>query len=72
MLYISDIPLDFLGWKENIGTEPLPYKTWSALRQVPFIFSGVGLGMFGLFWIIERRQRLAKEQKGKGEHIGES
>jgi formate dehydrogenase iron-sulfur subunit len=61
VLYITDIPLDFLGWQKDLGTEPLPHKTWTALRQVPFIFSGVGLGMFGLYWIIERRQRLAKK-----------
>jgi formate dehydrogenase iron-sulfur subunit len=65
VLYVSDIPLNFLGWTDNLGTDPLPPKTWSALRQVPYIFGAVGLGMAGLYWIIERRQRLAIEKNEK-------
>ena len=48
-----------LGWKKDLGNDPLPEKTWAALRQVPYIFGGVGIGMFGLHWIIGRRQKLA-------------
>jgi len=59
VLYISDIPLDFLGWKSDLGKDPLPEKTWAALKQVPYIFGGVGVGMAGLYWIIGRRQKLA-------------
>jgi formate dehydrogenase iron-sulfur subunit len=60
VLYISDIPLDFLGWKKDLGQDPLPAKTWAALRQVPYVFGGVGIGMVGLHWIIGRRQKLAQ------------
>jgi formate dehydrogenase iron-sulfur subunit len=58
VIYISDINLDFLGLKKNLGNRPLPETTWGALKIVPGLFSGVGLVMGGLWWIIERRIRL--------------
>jgi hypothetical protein len=44
VLYISSISLDFLGWKRNLGDQPLPVLTWAALRKVP----PVVLGMAGV------------------------
>jgi formate dehydrogenase iron-sulfur subunit len=58
VLYISDINLDFLGLKKDLGKKPLPETTWGALKIVPGLFSGVGIVMGGLWWIIERRMRL--------------
>ncbi len=61
VLYIADISLDFLGWNglEGIGDEPLPERTWHALKKVPFEFVGMGALMTGIYWIIERRRKLA-------------
>ncbi len=58
VLYISDIPLGFLGWKDDLGKEPLPKLTWNALSKVPAEFLGMGALMGGIYWIIERRRRL--------------
>jgi formate dehydrogenase iron-sulfur subunit len=60
VLYISDIDLDFLALKENLGADPLPETTWGALKIVPGLFSGVGLVMGGIWWIIERRMKMQK------------
>jgi len=64
VLYISDISLDFLGWQNSryLGDDPLPEKTWAALAPVPFEFFGVGSLLGAIYWIIERRQRLAQEK----------
>ena len=59
MLYISDVDLGFLGWSEDLGNDPLPEITDSALRAVPPLFVGVGVLAGGTYWIIERRRRLA-------------
>jgi formate dehydrogenase iron-sulfur subunit len=61
VLYISDISLDFLGWLDSrqLNDEPLPEKTWAALKWVPAEFIGVGILMAGIHWVIERRKRLA-------------
>jgi len=73
VLYISDIPLDFLGWQsgEHLGHEPLPAKTWSALKAVPYEFVGMGVLMTGIYWIIERRRQLAGSAAGEHEERGE-
>lgn len=63
VLYLSDIDLDFLGWKKDLGDEPLPMKTWVVLNKVPGIFVGVGAAMFGIYWVIDRRMRLQDEGK---------
>ncbi len=66
VLYISDINLDFLAYKSNLGTKPLPATTSLAMKSVPFAFLGMGGPMLGLNWIIERRNKL-KNKKNRDE-----
>jgi formate dehydrogenase iron-sulfur subunit len=61
VLYISDIPLDFLAWRPNLSTEPLPELTAGALHKVPPTILLVGGLMTGIYWVIGRRMRLAAE-----------
>ncbi len=65
VLYVSDIDLDFIGWKKDLGEKPLPLKTWVFLNKVPGVFVGVGAMMYGVYWIIERRMRLQAEAMGE-------
>lgn len=65
VMYISDIDLGFLGWKQDLGDRPLPESTWAILRSVPYTFVGVGAAMAGLYWIIERRKKLQAEEAGR-------
>ena len=59
VLYISDISLGFLGWAEEPGEEPLPKLTWASLKKVPGIAAGMGGLMAVIYWVINRRMRLA-------------
>ncbi len=63
VLYISNVDLGFLAWQDPkfLGTTPLPERTWSALRKVPFEFVGMATFMTATAWIIDRRMRLEKE-----------
>ncbi len=61
VLYISDIPLDFLAWKPDLGDEPLPELTWAALHKVPPVILGMAGLMTGIYWVIGRRMKLASE-----------
>jgi formate dehydrogenase iron-sulfur subunit len=65
VLYVSDIPLDFLAWKADLGDEPLPDLTWAALSKVPPMLLGVGALMAGIFWITGRRMKLEAEGQGR-------
>jgi formate dehydrogenase iron-sulfur subunit len=72
VLYISNISVDFLGWQDSryLHDQPLPEKTWAALKLVPFEFFGVGALMGAIYWIIERRQRLAAGEAGSPPDTG--
>jgi len=61
VIYISDIPLDFLAFKPELGDQPLPELTAAALSKVPPLIVGVGGVMTGIWWIIGRRMKLAEE-----------
>ncbi len=62
ILYISDIPLDFLGFNGYPGQESLPDLTQVWLNKVPAITLGMTVLMAGPYWIIKRRMRLAAAQ----------
>jgi hypothetical protein len=58
VLYISDIPLGFLGWQPDLGETPLPKLTWASLTKVPPVIVGMAAAMSGIYFIIGRRMRL--------------
>jgi len=64
VLYISNVDLGFLAWRDPryLGQEPLPHRTWEALRKVPFEFIGMGALMTGIWWVIDRRMQREREQ----------
>jgi formate dehydrogenase iron-sulfur subunit len=62
VLYISDVPLDFLAWTADLGDRPLPDLSWASLKKVPAIAVGMGCLMAGTHWIIGRRMKLAAER----------
>jgi formate dehydrogenase iron-sulfur subunit len=61
VLYISDIPLGFLGCQPDMDDRPLPDRTWASLKKVPPLIVGVAGVMTGIHWIIGRRMKLAVE-----------
>jgi formate dehydrogenase iron-sulfur subunit len=61
VLYISDIPLDFLTFEPVLGDKPLPELTWAALSKVPPLAVGMAGLMAGVWWITGRRMKLAEE-----------
>lgn len=71
VLYISDIPLGFLGCQPNLDERPLPDRTWASLKKVPPVILGVGGLMTGIHWIIGRRMKVAV-QAGRGSATGPS
>ncbi len=63
VIYISDIPLDFLGWEKTPGVKPLPSLTRYAMNAVPPVFLGMGALMFGLYKFSERRSQIQDMSK---------
>jgi formate dehydrogenase iron-sulfur subunit len=60
ILNISDVDIALPG---TVPADPLPKRTWAALRAVPFMFLGMGAAMLGVRWLIGRRNRLMAERQ---------
>jgi formate dehydrogenase iron-sulfur subunit len=64
VLVISDIPLDHYGWPAYMTAEPATQTAETVMQTVPWTFAGVSLGLGGLSWVINRRQKRAQERAG--------
>ncbi len=64
VLYLSAVPLDFLGLNGGPGEAPLPDLSWNWLSKVPGLALSTGGLMTGLFWIIGRRMQ-AEEARAR-------
>lgn len=57
VMYLSHVPLDFLGYTGKPGNQPLPDLTWQWLGKVPPIAIGVAGLMTGLVYVMGRRMQ---------------
>ncbi len=62
VLYISDVPFEKLGFRTDLIKKPLPSLTAGVMSLVPNIVSLGGVALFGTYWIINRRIKLAREK----------
>jgi len=62
VLYVSDVPLDALGWPEEVGTKSLSAMTWPVMSKTPGLALTVFGGLSALTWIIQRRNKMARER----------
>jgi formate dehydrogenase iron-sulfur subunit len=60
VLYISDISLDFLNYQNPLPEQAVPERTLVVMRQVPTVAVGMAAVTGGLYWVIERRIRMAR------------
>jgi formate dehydrogenase iron-sulfur subunit len=61
VLYISDVELVHAGWPAHLPDHGVPHLADRTLKTVPATFVGVGAAMFGVHWVIRRRQKRAAE-----------
>jgi formate dehydrogenase iron-sulfur subunit len=60
VLFLSAVPFEKLGFPTNLPNEPLPMLTWNALSKIPNIVAVGGTALYGLWWIINRRDEVGK------------
>lgn len=65
VLYISHVPLDFLGFHGAPGEQPAPELTWNWLEKVPGVTLATAGLMTGLFWVIGRRIQAAEARAAR-------
>jgi formate dehydrogenase iron-sulfur subunit len=61
VLYISDTPLDALGWPDRMGWRTMASYTWPVMSKTPWLAGGVAAFLVGTYAIIQRRMRLMDE-----------
>ena len=59
VMYLSGVSFDQLGFKAAQDVT-YPKLTWEILSRIPTIVSVAGVAMFGIWWIINRRMTLEK------------
>jgi formate dehydrogenase iron-sulfur subunit len=62
VLYISDTPLDALGWPENVGERTMHSYTWPVISKTPLLAATVGGFLIGTYAVIQRRMRLESQR----------
>ena len=59
VLYVSHVPLDTLGWPEEVGDKPISAYTWPVISMTPHIAYSVAGCLSLVTWIVQRRMKLA-------------
>ncbi len=68
VLFLAPFPLEELGFKESLGTEPMPVHTWRVIEKIPGIAVSAAATMLAFWWITQRREEVSRfEAKAKAE-----
>ncbi len=59
VLYLSPVPMSELGFPAEMQGDSYPKLTWNVLSKIPNVVSVAGVALFGTWWIINRRMKLA-------------
>jgi formate dehydrogenase iron-sulfur subunit len=68
VLYISDISLEFLNYKNPLPEEPVPERTSAVMQYIPTVAVGMTVLSGGVYWVIERRMRMARLRAEEAEN----
>jgi formate dehydrogenase iron-sulfur subunit len=71
VLYLSCIPFEAIGFPTDMQGSAYPQLTWDILSKIPNVVSTGGVVMFGIWWIVNRRIKLADQNGAEGRHTGE-
>ncbi len=61
VLYISNVPLDSLGWPQAVGAKAIPDYTWPVISKTPAIALSVAGCLSAITWIVQRRTEIARQ-----------
>jgi len=59
VLYLSSLPFERLGFPMKLDVEAYPRLIWNILSTIPNVVITGGVFMFGLWWLINRRETLS-------------
>ncbi len=62
VMFLSPVPFEQLGFPANLSHAPLPELTGAALEKIPGIVTIGGALLFGIWWITQRREEVARAE----------
>ena len=68
VMYVSPIPFEEMGFKTELGYEPLPQKTWDVLSKLPNVVATAGVALSAVYWITHRREEVRKHEDQEHDH----
>ena len=72
VLFLAAVDFARLGFRTNLRKERYPQLTWNVLSRLPNVVSVAGAGMAGVWWLMNRREAVALEEKSvHGQDIGQ-
>jgi formate dehydrogenase iron-sulfur subunit len=66
VMYISPVPFGQLGLPTNLERDAMPQLTFRVLSKTPQIFTLAGTVLGGIYWITNRREEVARNEKDGG------
>lgn len=63
LLILSAVPFEQLGLRTDLPLESLPKNTWNVLSHVPDVAALGSVLLGGVYWITNRRQAVAAEER---------
>ena len=67
-LYLSGVPFKDIGMREDLGVEPAPSLTSSALSTVPIIAGIWPVLLVGIYAVSKRKDKIFQEEKQAAVH----
>jgi len=64
VLYLSNVPLESLGFAGGLQPAPYPRLTWDVLSKLPNVVSVGAVLLFGIWWLNGRRETLEQVRDG--------
>ncbi len=63
VLHISDVPIGELGHESELPSKPMEQYSGPAMATIPYVLTGLGVGLGAVSWIVHRRQELEGHNK---------
>ena len=63
VLHIADVPFDQLGFKTDVPMQSPHAYSKPAMTAIPFVLTGLGIGLGAVSWVINRRMNNQEDRK---------
>jgi formate dehydrogenase iron-sulfur subunit len=63
VMYLAAVDFESLGFKTTLRSDSYPQLTWSVLSKLPNVVSVAGVGLAGVWWLMNRREQVEAAER---------